>query len=289
MPDGFERALGLLTPHLRHRAETLGAAERSRCEELRLRRGRALAVNLGGREFPLGAQTVTAADIDFALEKASGASLHSVGGELARGYIAVAGGLRLGLCGRAVAGGLGMREISSLALRIPRAVPTAAQPLFDELWAQGFPSALLLSPPAAGKTTLLRELIRLASERGLRVAAADERGELAGAWEGGFAFDLGPCTDVMTAMPKAEAAMAMLRSMNPQLIAMDEISDEADARALRAAAGCGVRLLATVHGRWREDLRARPALRSLLAAGVFEVLVYLENEDGRRRCRWERL
>lgn len=292
MEESFERALGLLRPDLRRRAEALLPGERAACEELRLRRGRPMSVNFGGREFPLGAEPVEAADIDYALEKASGASLHSVGEELRRGYISVAGGLRLGLCGRSVpetAGGLGMRDIVSLAIRLPRAHKGCGRVLFEELWAEGFPSALIVSPPGAGKSTLLRELIRQSSERGLRVAVADERGELAGAGPEGFAFDLGPCTDVMTAMPKAAAVLTLLRSMNPQVIAVDEISDPADARALCAAAGCGVGLLATVHGRGPEDLRLRPTLAPLLETGVFGALVCIEQEGGLRRYQWQRL
>ncbi len=289
MDESFGRALGLLRPALRRMAEALPAGEQRRCEELRLRRGRPLTANLGGREFPLGERPVTREDLDYALEKASNASLHSVEAELRRGYIAVAGGLRLGLCGHGTAEGLGMRDISSLCLRLPRAHEGCAGALFEELWAAGFPSALILSPPGVGKTTLLRELIRQASERGLRVAVADERGELAGAWEEGFAFDLGPCTDVMSAMPKAPAALALLRSMNPQILAMDEISDPADARALEMAAGCGVGLLATVHGQNEEDLRRRPALAALWEAGAFGALVRIELRAGRRHISWRAL
>ncbi len=292
MEESFERALALLRPPLRRRAEALPAAERLCCEELRLRRGRPLTANLGGREFPLGTERVSREDLDYALEKACNASLHSVGPELRRGYIAVAGGLRLGLCGHGVAegeAGLGLRDVSSLCLRIPRAHAGCGEELFEELWAVGLPSVLIVSPPGAGKTTLLRELIRRASERGLRVAVADERGELAGAGPGGFAFDVGPCTDVMTAMPKAAAALSLLRSMNPQLLAMDEISDPADARALGTALGCGVRLLATVHGRDEADLRARPALAALWEGGAFGALVRIGQQGGRRAFSWKKL
>ena len=48
-----------------------------------------------------------------------------------------------------------------------------------------------------GKTTLLRELVRRLSET-YRVGLLDERGEVAGVWEGVPEFDVGNRTDVLT-------------------------------------------------------------------------------------------
>ena len=95
---------------------------------------------------------------------------------------------------------------------------------------------IILGAPGSGKTTALRDMIRLFSERGYRVGVADERGEISGDGE----FDLGPCSDVITGLSKAESAMLLLRGMNPQIIAMDEITQSADADAIRELCCCGV-------------------------------------------------
>ena len=84
-------------------------------------------------------------------------------------------------------------------------------------------------------------------------------------------------------VPKARAAAMMVRAMDPELLAMDEITDEADARALTGALGCGVRLIATAHGASLEDVSARPALRALLEQGAFSRLVTVTNTEGVRR------
>ena len=284
--DALASALGLLPPGLRPGMDRLSAEEKAGCEELRLRRGCPLTANIRGVERVLPGGRVTGEDLLQTLEKATRASLHSVGPQLCRGYVNAGGGLRLGLCGTAVTENekvLGLREFSSLSIRIPREKKGCADELFAALWDGGFPSALIWSAPGAGKTTLLRELVRRISEKGMCICVADERGEIAGAGPEGFSFDLGPCTDVMTAMPKAQAVMTMLRTMNPRAAAMDEITEEADARALRAAAGCGVKLLATAHGGSLSEVLARPALRALAEAGAFEVFVGIENRAGRRR------
>ena len=74
--------------------------------------------------------------------------------------------------------------------------------------------------------------------------------------------------------------------MAPDYIAVDEITAEADARALVRAGGCGVKLLATAHGSVLEDLARRPCYRLLLEAGVFQTVVLL-NE--RKTYRLERM
>ena len=64
--------------------------------------------------------------------------------------------------------------------------------------------AWALSPPAAGKTTLLREIIREVSYGniqfkipGLHVGLVDERSEIAGSYQGLAQLDVGPRTDLL--------------------------------------------------------------------------------------------
>lgn len=279
--QGFMAAARLLPPGPRAAAERMPDAQKMLCEELRLRRGRPITAVIGGSERAVG-PAATGEDILYVTEMASRASMHAAARELAAGYLSAAGGVRVGVCG-AEAGEGGLRDISSLAIRVPRAVQGCADAIWDDITAGGFTSLLILSPPGAGKTTLLRELIRRLSEAGLRVGVADERGEIANAASGVPGFDVGPHTDVMTGVPKARAAMMLIRSMSPQALAMDEITDAEDSRALLHAAGCGVSLLATIHGRSIAEVRARPACKELFAAGEFRRYVLVENHDGSRR------
>lgn len=284
--EGFKKAATLLPEELRAEAEALTAAQMRRCEELRLRRGRRASALIAGRETAFSAGQVSEAQLRRVIEAATRSSLHAAEAQLREGFLTAAGGVRVGVCGAGVmgVGGLtGLRGFSSLSLRVPRAVPGCADGVWDALTGGGFSSTLVLSPPGAGKTTLLRELIRRLSDGGLRVCVADERGELSG--EGGF--DLGERTDVLTGIPKAAAAGMLLRAMNPQVIAMDEIADEEQARALLLAANCGVALLASVHGERIGDAGGRPVCRPLMEARVFRRCVTVSCRDGVRRYRAE--
>ena len=186
--ERYREACGLLPEELRRQALALPEAWQGSIEELRLRVGRPLAVTLPEGETPLAGSPVTGEDLERVVDRATAHSPYVAEETIRQGFVTAAGGFRVGLCGTALpenGSNRGLRDLTSLAIRIPRACPGAAEPLLGELL-QGnrVLSTLILSPPGGGKTTLLRDLVRLLSagegdRRSLRVALVDERGELA--------------------------------------------------------------------------------------------------------------
>jgi stage III sporulation protein AA len=287
MKDGMEfgKAAALLPQDLKTAALALPESVRSGAEELRLRAGREVSVLLPDGERGLGGRGVTVRDLETVLETATRASAHTALSATSAGFVTVRGGCRVGLCGEAVVKDgtvSGIRRLSGVSLRIPREVKGCADALFGPLTAGGFADTLIISPPGAGKTTLLRELVRLLSDGGARVSLLDERGEVAGVWEGVPELDVGRRTDVMTGAPKKEAAIMMIRAMAPEILAADEITSPEDVATVAAAAGCGVKLLATAHAGSAAELAERPLYAELLALGVFRRSVTIKKSGGVR-------
>lgn len=285
--QGYERAVMLLPETMRQSFLRLSEKDTDRVEELRLRTGEKPTVLLNGNEREIsGVGPVTKTDLFRLLELATQSSPYAAVDAVRQGYVTAPGAIRVGLCGQVRPGSHGAWALSGLtsaAIRIPREVPGCAK-----AWS-GIPfvSTLIISPPGGGKTTFLRDMVRALSDRGKRVGLCDEREEVAALTPEGTAFSIGRHTDVLSALPKAQAALQLVRTMNPEIIAMDEISASEDRIACRAAFGCGVRLLATAHGESREDLLRRPGWRQMLSEGLFSRLIVIQNHRGERAYREE--
>ena len=262
-------------------------------EEVRLRAGRMATVLMAGKERELQAcRPVTVRDIETVVELATGASVHTAADSMRRGFVTARGGIRIGICGNGVVGNGGVeciRKLSSIAIRLPSEQKGCADGFMTELLAGGLKSTIIISPPGGGKTTLLREMVRKLSDDGMRISLADERGEIAAVRDGVPQMDIGARTDVMTGVGKAESAMMFLKTMSPQLIAMDEISAPEDIAAMSSAANCGVLILATAHADGLNDFSERPLYKRLRREKIFLRAVLIKVCESRREYTLEEM
>lgn len=244
-------------------------------QEIHLRTGLAPVLNLesGIRKME---RKVSKEDISFVVNAASEYSPWSAK-TLAKGYLTAQGGHRIGVCGVAtVADGTmrGITQPTSLCIRVARDI-TGISPKATEVKE----SALIIGPPGSGKTTLLRDLIRTKSntEQG-NIAVVDEREELFPLYKGQACFSAGEHTDILSGCSKADGIEAVLRSMNPRWIAVDEITEKGDCDALLQAGWCGVNLLATAHAGSLQDFLTRPVYKPLVDCKLFHTVLVLQRD-----------
>lgn len=219
-------------------------------------------------------------------------SVYAVEEQLKQGYLTIAGGHRVGICGEMLpdsGGGFRMHRIGSMNLRVAHEHRGCGQGVLECYDLRNNPGSLvLLSPPGGGKTTLLRDIIRGLSEGGYTVGVVDERSEIAACYEGIPQNALGPRTDVLDACGKREGLRMLLRTMAPEYLALDEVSGAEDVAAVREAMGRGCHMLVTCHAGNKQELLGQKEWRELLEQGRFRGIVTIFRESGgRRRMRME--
>lgn len=229
----------------------------SEVAEIRIRAGRRAAVVGVNGETEYCSEPFSADEIADVFAEICRYSVYSFQNEIAQGFVTLDGGNRVGICGTAVYknGKIDfIKDISGLNIRIAHQKKGCADELFGRFFRQEAKSLILGGKPLSGKTTVLRELAGLLSER-YRVTIIDSRNELSGSVRGTPTFDIGKNTDVLCGTEKSDGIMMALRTMSPEVIICDEIAN--DEEAVERCAYCGVKLIASAHAGSIAELEER--------------------------------
>lgn len=280
--DNFHQITARLPSVLAEQMEWLPASVTSAVEEIRLRCGQYICIQ-GGNSEKIIEYRLTQEDLQKTLNHLIHFSYYAYEEDMAKGFVTIEGGHRVGICGKAVIKGghiTLIKEISSLNIRFAKEVIGCGEKLASQLKdKRGNPQhTLIVSPPGCGKTTLLRDLARIFSNEGRKVAICDERSELAGMYRGIPSFYLGSRTDVLDGCDKAEGIPILIRSMSPDVIVTDEIGKREDLQAIEMCLGTGVCLITSIHGSSREELM-KSNLRNLIGENVFRHIIYLTKDS----------
>lgn len=298
-----EQLLKLFPLHMREKLKRADI-DQSRLEEIRIRAGQPLMFLYGDGEYFLLADRamlcsaceygyrMTRSDLEEMVGFLCNYSLYAYEEQLRMGYLTLRGGHRVGVAGAAALQQgkiVRLQHIYFLNIRIAREKKGCALPLIEAVRdANGIYNTLILSPPGVGKTTYLRDAIRILSQgdgthAGMKVGVVDERSELGAGYLGIPQNDLGPRTDVLEGAGKSEGIYMLLRSMSPQVIAVDELGAKDDFEAVTRAFHSGCRLIGTVHGEDIDSLQRICGFFSWSGKGeIGRFIVLGKDEKGQR-------
>lgn len=259
-------------------------------QEIRLRAEKPLMLTYEGVEKVLDEHMVSKSDIEQIFQWLCGYGVYAYQDEIAKGYITIQGGHRIGIGGQVLFDLLGkvnhMKYISSLLIRVSHDITGVADGILGKLYKDGkVLSTLILAPPGCGKTTFLRDLLRLVSDgnafgKGQNVSLVDEREELAAVYMGVPTIDVGKRTDVISGCEKATAMEMCLRALGPEVVAEDEIYSKKDLEAVKRLHGCGCEVLATHHAYTFEEFETKIFGEEVMKYKLFDRFVLLGKQEG---------
>ena len=292
----YLNAISLLPDRYKSVLESISENIGVKVKEIRFRNGEPITLNTQNDIYYIrknGVLTVSfSSDLIVTDEKdlqeivfhLSRRSLHTYQDMIAKGFIPLRGGCKAGVVGRAVMKNGSVYSVSSfnsVNIRVARSFYGCSKDLIKNV-GEDCASFLIIGAPLSGKTTVLRDLCRFYSGKDrlnpFKTAIIDERDEIASR-SFGDGIDVGIHTDVLTLYPKAIGTEIAVRTLSPDIVVLDEIGSDEEARAMLSAVNTGVNFIATAPGSSLEEVLRRPNIKRLVNAGAFKKAVVLYGKD----------
>lgn len=258
-------------------------------EEIRIRVNKPIILKISSSDIILE-YIVNSNDMIEILQRICENSIYSYQNQICNGYITILGGHRVGITGNVIMDNgkiVNMNNISSLNFRISRQILNCSNFIIKEIInndENSIYNTLIVSPPGAGKTTVLRDSIRQLSNgigtlNGYTIGVVDERGEIAAMYKGVPQNDIGIRTDVIENVPKALGLKMLIRSMGPQIVCADEIGGQEDLEVINYAVCSGVKGIFTAHGASYEEIKINPYINKMLDLHIFKRIIFLDKAE----------
>ncbi len=286
MQTPFDSAICGVCETIRRIIISLPESIKNNTQEIRIRSNLPLCLTVGGKPvfvtkegqtsvFPKNSYICSKEETDECFMLITNHSVYAHTAEIKNGFIRMNGGHRAGICGTVSEDGM-IYDISGINIRIARQIKGCA----DEIFEKCKNGTLILGAAGSGKTTMLRDLIRLNSLSGKRVSVIDSRGEISASCGGVSNYDLGPNTDVYITENKALGIESALRTMFPNIIAFDEIGNISELNSVKNGFNAGTDIITTAHIGKIEDVAYREVTENLVLSGAIDIIVMMPRVIG---------
>ena len=256
--------------------------------EIRMRINQPILICIKNKKYTLkGEEPILATRflIDQFIRRITENSIYAVNDDIVEGFITLPNGIRVGLAGTVVSEDgkiVTIKNFTSVNIRIPHRVDNCSLAAFEYIIEPNVNNTLIISPPGAGKTTFIRDIITQISNKNIPIntLVVDERNEISSSVEGVPLLDLGKFCDIYTSGSKKYAFSNGIRSMAPDLIITDEIRIDKDLEGIINAVNSGVNVIATIHAKGIIDLKKNPSFNRVIDDKLFTRYVVLSKDNG---------
>lgn len=250
-------------------------------EEIRIRINRPIVIKYN-MNFEILDYVIKTDDIQEIMQYITENSVYSYQNQICEGFITLKGGHRVGISGNVAMENGKVKNINyifSLNFRIAKQIIGASEKILNKVYNDGIIyNTLIVSPPGGGKTTILRDLIRVLSSY-KTIGVVDERGEIAAMYKDNLQNDLGLNVDVLNNIKKSIGIKMLIRSMSPDLICADEIGTKEDIEAIKYAVTSGVNGVFTAHGETINKINQNPILNDLIEDKLIDQIIILDKNN----------
>lgn len=283
----FDNAISKIAEKIKRTLQFISVDIKQKCEEIRLRVGLPLCLTVDGKTLfvcknsvvcdtlPKNPLIVTSGELQNTLALLCDNSIYLHENEIMQGFVSLPYGCRAGVSGVFNSDGM-LVSVSSINIRIARQIFGCANILLS--YVNG--GLLIAGPPGSGKTTFLRDAVRLLSngQDGIhyRVTVVDSRDEISGSG----VLDLGVCTDIIHTSQKSIGIDIALRTMSPQFIAFDEIGTMDELTSVKNCFNAGVNIITTAHCCKASDIMRRGITREFVKSGAIGYVAMLQEKLG---------